>query len=117
MKAIEDKEGNIFRILSAAISEGIIIVNEEQKIVASNEAANFMFGYERDELVGTSLDQLIPREYKHTHTKQVDQFMENNDPRQMGHGRDLYGLRKDGNVFPLEAGLNPFNIYNSRYVL
>ena len=44
MKSIEVKESNIFKILSEAISEGIIIVNHELEIVASNEAADKMFG-------------------------------------------------------------------------
>ncbi|MCZ4319071.1 PAS domain-containing sensor histidine kinase [Aequorivita viscosa] len=117
MKVFEEKKDNIFKILSESISEGIVIVNETQEIVTSNEAADRMFGYEAEELLGENLNILIPREYHSSHHEQVDQFMVKRDPRQMGHGRDLYGRRKDGSTFPVEAGLNPFEINGSRYVM
>ena len=117
MKVFEEKKGNIFRILSDAISEGIVIVNEKQEIVTSNDAAGKMFGYNTEELLGKSLNILIPREYRDNHPKQVGDFLQKKNPRQMGHGRDLYGLRKDGTTFPVEAGLNPFEISGSKYVM
>ncbi|MEM0517203.1 MULTISPECIES: PAS domain-containing sensor histidine kinase [Aequorivita] len=117
MKVFEEKKDNIFKILSESISEGIVIVNEKQEIVTSNEAADQMFGYEPGELLGQNLNVLIPQKYHRNHHHQVDEFMEKSDPRQMGHGRDLYGKRKDGSTFPVEAGLNPFEIYNSKYVM
>lgn len=111
------RDSIIFRILSEAISEGIIVVNKSQEIVATNNAANTLFGYEKGELIGRSLDTLIPVKYHHVHTHHVEAFLENSGKRKMGHGRDLYGLRKDGSQFPVEAGLNPFNIYDSTYVM
>ncbi|CAM3372598.1 PAS domain-containing sensor histidine kinase [Aequorivita lipolytica] len=117
MKVFEEKKGNIFKILSEAISEGIVIVNAKQEIVTSNEAADIMFGYDPKELFGQNLNVLIPRGYRENHHHQVDEFLDKSDPRQMGHGRDLYGQRKNGSVFPVEAGLNPFEIYGSKYVM
>ncbi len=117
MKVFEEKKDNIFKILSESISEGIVIVNKMQEIVTSNEAADRMFGYAPGELLGKNLNILIPLKYHNNHHHQVDEFMEKSDPRQMGHGRDLYGRRKDGSTFPVEAGLNPFSIYGSRYVM
>ena len=117
VKVFEEKKGNIFRILSEAISEGIVIVNEKHEIVTSNEVADRMFGYGANELLGENINLLIPREYRHSHTQQVQKYLGKNDPRQMGHGRDLYGRRKDGSIFPVEAGLNPFEIHGSKYVM
>lgn len=111
------KGSNVFKILSEAVSEGIIIVNKSQTIVATNMAANSLFGYDEDELIGQHLDVLIPKKYHSNHHKHVGGFMKKSDKRQMGHGRDLYGLRKDGSQFPVEAGLNPFTIYENDYVM
>ncbi|MAP55105.1 MAG: PAS domain-containing sensor histidine kinase [Altibacter sp.] len=117
MKVFEEKKDTIFKLLSEAISEGIIIVNARQEVVASNGAANAMFGYEGDELLGQHLNLLIPKEYHKKHEGHFEAFVENSDTRQMGHGRDLYGLRKDGSIFPVEAGLNPFEINERTYVM
>ncbi len=117
MKVFAEEKSNIFKILSEAISEGIVIVNSDQEIVATNEAAAKMFGYHPDELLGQNLNILIPIKYHHSHHKQVSDFIENSDQRQMGHGRDLYGIKKDGSHIPVEAGLNPFVIYSSHYVM
>ncbi|WP_203296134.1 PAS domain-containing sensor histidine kinase [Luteirhabdus pelagi] len=117
MEVFNEEKGNIFKLLSEAISEGIIIVNESQEVVASNGPANAMFGYEADELIGAHLNTLIPKEYHKAHPKHFHQFIDHSSSRQMGHGRDLYGLRKDGSVFPVEAGLNPFQIYETKYVM
>jgi len=117
MEAFEEKNGNIFKMLSEAISEGIIIVNSKQEIVASNESSNTMFGYKKDELLGKPLNLLIPTQYHRAHKGHFEEFIEHSDKRQMGHGRDLFGLHKDGTQFPVEAGLNPFEIYGSQYVM
>lgn len=117
MRVFQESKDNIFKILSQAISEGIIIVNEKQEIVTSNEAADSMFGYKVGELLGKNLNILIPPKYHRSHPEQVSEFMKKSDPRQMGHGRDIYGQRKEGSNFPVEAGLNPFKIKEARYVM
>lgn len=111
------KGSNIFKILSEAISEGIIVVNKSQTIVATNESANTLFGYQEEELLGQHLDILIPKKFHHVHEHYVNDFLDHSHKRQMGHGRDLYGRRKDGSEFPVEAGLNPFTVYDNDYVM
>ncbi|WP_103069409.1 PAS domain-containing sensor histidine kinase [Aquimarina sediminis] len=116
MKVFE-KDNNVFKLLSEAISEGIIVVNEKQVIVATNGSADQIFGYEQDELVGKDLNVLIPQKHHHNHGEHFESFIGHTEKRHMGKGRDLFGVRKDGTVFPVEAGLNPFAIYGNSYVM
>lgn len=111
------KNTNIFNLLSEGVSEGIIVVNIKQEIVATNTSAEEMFGYGKDELYGKPLDILIPQRYHKHHDQHVQNFIDKSEKRQMGHGRDLNGKRKNGEEFPVEAGLNPFEIYGSTYVM
>lgn len=107
----------IFNVLFQAASEGIIVVNSKQIVVAVNAAAEAMFGYEKDELLNEHLDLLIPKKYHHNHHKHFNKFLDNSEKRQMGHGRDLHGVKKDGTLFPVEAGLNPFQMNGEDYVM
>ncbi len=111
------KNDNLFNVLFDAASEGIIVVDETQTIIESNAAAENMFGYEHKELQGQPLDVLIPPRYKSAHPKHFKGFLHNSEQRQMGHGRDLYGIKKDGTQFPVEAGLNPFEMDGKTYVM
>lgn len=108
---------DIFNVLFQAASEGIIVVNANQIVVAVNEAAEKMFGYERDELLNQHLDILIPKKYHHNHHNHFNKFLDKSEKRQMGHGRDLHGVKKDGTLFPVEAGLNPFKMNGKDYVM
>jgi PAS domain S-box-containing protein len=111
------KNSNIFRLLSEAVSEGIIVVNDKQEIVASNGAANVMFGYKDGELLGKPLNTLIPTNFHNAHDGHFKDFVKGGAKRQMGHGRTLKGLTKKGVDFPVEAGLNPFRLYGNTYVM
>lgn len=108
---------NLFNVLFEAASEGIIVVDASQTIVASNAAAGEMFGYEPGELSGRPLNVLIPPTYKSSHPAHFRNFLHHSEKRQMGHGRDLYGIKKNGETFPVEAGLNPFQMNGKDYVM
>lgn len=111
------KDSNVFKILSEAVSEGIVIVNDKQVIVATNKFADDLFAYEEGELIGQSLDVLIPTKYRNTHHSHVSGFINKSEKRQMGSGNSLEGRRKDGSIFPVEAGLNPFKVEKEQYVM
>jgi len=111
------KEIDVLDILSEIISEGILIVNDQHSITASNHAANVMFGYGEGELIGEPLDILIPKSSRADHGKLVSGFMHHGKARQMGKGLDLLGRCKNGDEFPLEISLNPFKLNSKRYVL
>lgn len=110
-------KSNVLGILSEAISEGILIVNEQQLITASNSAANKMFDYETGELNGKPLQDLSPERFKHRHDTLVSDFIAKGKSRQMGPEVDLLGVRKGGEEFPLEISLNPFKLLQKHYVL
>ncbi|MDY8134940.1 PAS domain-containing sensor histidine kinase [Aquimarina sp. 2201CG5-10] len=111
------KDNNIFNLLTEAVSEGILVINEDQVIVATNGSANEIFGYNTDELIGKQLDLLIPQKYHHNHKGHFKNFSKHSEKRKMGEGRELYGVRKDDKEFPIDVGLNPFSIYGSNYIM
>ncbi len=110
-------EKNVFNVLFEAVSEGVIVINSHHIIVATNASAEHMFGYGKDELLNKELNVLIPQKYQATHGQHVEGFMKQKESRRMGHGRDLYGAKKDGSTFPVEAGLNPLEIKGKSYVM
>lgn len=112
-----DKNSNIFRLLSESISQGILVVNEQQEIVASNQRSDQLFGYEKDELLGQALSILIPNSKREEHRKLAKGvYWEDIGIREMK-GRNLSGLHKNGNQIPLQVGLSPFSLYGNKYVL
>lgn len=111
------EKGNLFNVLFEAASEGIIVVDENHIMTATNDAIAKMFGYQVDELKGKPLNMLIPISYRSTHTHDVKDFLKNGEKRRMGHGRDIHGVKKDGTEFPVEAGLNPFVWEGKKYVM
>lgn len=112
-----EKNSNIFKMLSEAVSEGILVVNGDQCIVGTNQRTNDMFGYGDGELKGKDLNILIPQEYHAIHDAHITTYNKNHDTRRMAHGRTLFGIRKDHVRFPVEVGLNPFTIYGNTYVM
>jgi len=111
------QDQHIFNILFEAVSEGIIVVDKKQHIVAANSSAEKMFGYKEDELNNQLLNILIPSKYRHNHGDHFTSFMKNSSSRNMGKGSDLYGVMKNKKEFPLEIGLNPFTVYEKTYVM
>jgi PAS domain S-box-containing protein len=112
-----NKEQDIFNVLFEAVSEGVVVVDDQQVIVSVNSSVEKMFGYNKGELVKQKLNVLIPKNYHAGHGAHFTGFMKHKEKRQMGNGRDLYGARKNGDIFPLEAGLNPFQIYGKTFVM
>jgi PAS domain S-box-containing protein len=72
-----------------------------------NAMAEKQFGYRRDELVGKSVDILVPERFRHRHGGHRARYAAKPQLRPMGQGLDLYGLRKNGEEFPVEISLSP----------
>lgn len=89
-------------------TEGIVLVNQQGKIVLANPSAGRMFDYEPDELVGQPIEILIPERFSSHHHQLRDGFYNNPSNRVMGQGRDLYGKKKDGSDLPVEVSLSHY---------
>lgn len=114
---IFEKDNNLLNYLTESISEGVVIVNSKQQIVSVNKSLMDMFGYLKDELLDQDLNVLIPKEIHNNHKTYVKEFVKKSDKRQMGQGRNLFGVHKNGKNIPVEAGLNPFEWENELYVI
>lgn len=84
-----------------------MLVSREGDIVLCNHRFAQLFGYDDAELHGQSVDILVPREIRDFHPELRQAFFEIPTSRSMGTGRDLYGVRKDGEPIPVEIGLDP----------
>ena len=95
----------------------IVMVDPGGGILLVNTETERLFGYSRSELLGKSVDMLVPQRFRAQHSGHRAAFMARPEARAMGAGRELYGLRKDGSEFPVEIGLNPILTESGTLVL
>ena len=106
-----------FRTIVNAVPNGIVMVNAAGIIQLCNSELERLFGYEAGELLGQKIEVLIPSRFRGNHPGFRHAFQNSPHKRQMGVGRDLKGLKKDGTEIPVEIGLNPVNTAEGLQVL
>ncbi len=96
-----------FRGLLEAAPDAMVIVDGTGTIRLVNAQTEALFGYRREELLGQSVELLVPHRLRGQHTLHRDAYAANRQVRPMGAGVDLHGLRRDGSEFPVEISLSP----------
>jgi len=105
-----------FEILFNNNTVGIIICDKNGQIIEANNYASGLFGYEQAFMKTLVVEDLIPQNLRHKHENNRARYAESSRTRTMGAEMDLYGLKKDGSVFPLEISLSPFQKDGNHYV-
>ncbi len=96
-----------FRMLLETSPTGIVISDRSGRIEDVNAEALRLFGYAREELVGQTIEILVPQRLQHAHQVHRSVYMQDPRRRSMGTGMELFARRKDGTEFPIEVGLGP----------
>ena len=89
--------------------DAIVLVNAGGQIVLTTKIAERLFGYERTELRGKLVEELLPARFRKAHVGLRSNYIVQPRNRTMGAGLELFGQRKDGSEFPVEISLSPFN--------
>jgi PAS domain S-box-containing protein len=95
------------RLAVEACPNGMVMTDSGGRIVLANAETERLFGYRRDELIGRTIEILLPERLRNGHLQRRAAFAHRPEPRSLGEGRNLLGRRRDGNEIPLEIGLYP----------
>ncbi len=105
-----------FRGLVEAAPDAIVIADGGGRIVLVNAQTEILFGYSREEMLGQTVEMLLPERFRPAHVGLRRGYTANPHTRPMGAGADLFARRKDGGEFPVAISLSPFLVGPDQYV-
>jgi PAS domain S-box-containing protein len=106
-----------FQLIVESSPNAIVLVNREGKIAYANNQTEKLFGYTKAELIGQTIEMLIPERFRAHHPDFRDFFFLSPSVRSMGVGRELFAIRKNKTELPIEIGLNPIVTIDGTMVL
>jgi PAS domain S-box-containing protein len=106
---LEDREQRLQAIVNTAV-EGIVTIDARGIVESINPAAEKMFGYRADEIIGRNVSQLMPEPHRSEHDRYLSRYLATGQARIIGVGRELVGQRKDGTVFPLHLSVSEVSL-------
>jgi PAS domain S-box-containing protein len=107
-KALYQNESYLEAALSNVL-DGIISINEDGIVEAFNPAAERIFGFTAEEVIGRNINMLMPEPYQSEHDNYIKDYLRTGQARIIGIGREVHGLRKDGHIFPLDLAVSEAN--------
>lgn len=115
--AVLEQREALFRGILEAAPDSIILVDERGVITLSNPKTVQIFGYSQEELVGQSIELLVPPRLRERHAGLRESYVHAPRSREMGSGTELSGVTKDGREFPIEASLSPLRLDGKLFVM
>ena len=111
-RALESSEAILEAVFEAAV-DGIITIDRTGHILSINPAGANLFGYEISELLGERINKLMPSPHREDHDKYIDRYERTREARIIGIGRQVYGMRKDGSLFPFKLSVSEVKLEDS----
>ncbi len=106
-----------FRLAVEASPAALMMVHRNGTILMANSRSLSMFGYTHSELVGQSVELLVPPQYRAGHPDHRENFFRSPTQRVMGANQNLFGVRRDGTEFPVQVGLSPVETAEGQAVI
>ena len=112
-------ESQFYAHILESISEALITINQERKIIVWNRAATIMFGYNKREVQNASLDLIIPPAYRERHRSGYESFFRNIEKHStyISEIKEFEGLRKSGEIFPVQLTHSLYKINNQEFYI
>ena len=111
--ALKDSEAQIRAIVENVV-DGIVTIDEKGIIELFNPTAEKIFGYSSKEVIGKNISMLMPQPYQSEHDGYMQNYQKTGEAKIIGLKREVWGLRKDRSVFPMELAVNEFYIGGRR---
>ena len=111
--ALHDSEARQRAILQTAVC-GIITIDERGLIVSCNPAAERLFGYTADEVIGQHVSILMPSPYREAHDGYLARYLQTGEPHIIGIGREVRAQRRDGTTFPIALAVSEVHLDGRR---
>tara|TARA_E500000318_G_scaffold27598_1_gene27799 strand:- start:4007 stop:5560 length:1554 start_codon:yes stop_codon:yes gene_type:complete len=106
-----------FQAIIRAAPTPMIIAAPDGRITLANEAAEALFGYDSNSIIGLSVDMLVPDSARQGHRQLRETYLRTPSKRAMGANRDLFARHRDGHLIPVEVGLTPLGTEANRLVV
>jgi PAS domain S-box-containing protein len=106
-------EERLRAVVNTAV-DGIITIDEQGTIDTVNPAAERIFGFRADEMVGRHVRMLMPKRYSDEHDSYISNYLRTGDKKVIGIGREVEGRRKNGEIFPLDLGVSESQVGDRR---
>jgi two-component system sensor kinase FixL len=100
-----NRTAGLLRTISDTVPDGMVVIDERGTVQSFSAAAERMFGYAAEEVLGHNVSLLMPSPYRDNHDGYLARYLATGERRIIGLGRVVTGRRKDGSVFPLELSV------------
>ena len=109
------RKADLLEAIADSTTDALVAIDEAGLVVSWNRAAEVIFGYSADEMVGASLHVIIPQRFRKAHDQGLERVTGGGEHHVIGHSATLAGTRRDGSEFPIELTLSTWTAGGLRY--